>query len=79
MYACALCVHVQDGVTPLFAAVLNGHVEAVRALVELGASVNQAKVRASFGVVGVEGHKRGTRGEVVEVAGPLVPSGRTVW
>ena len=33
-----------DGWTPLLIASFNGHVEAVRALVELGAAVNQAKV-----------------------------------
>ena len=33
--------------------------EAVRALVELGASVNQAKVRCWCGVVGVESHTWG--------------------
>ena len=33
-----------DGWTPLLIASQNGHVEAVRALVELGAAVNQAKV-----------------------------------
>ena len=33
-----------DGWTPLFIASHHGHVEAVRALVELGAAVNQAKV-----------------------------------
>ena len=33
-----------DGVTPLYIASQNGHVEAVRALVELGAAVNQVKV-----------------------------------
>ncbi len=33
-----------DGATPLYIASFNGHVEAVRALVELGAAVNQATV-----------------------------------
>ncbi len=33
-----------NGATPLFIASQNGHVEAVRALVELGAAVNQAMV-----------------------------------
>ncbi len=33
-----------DGTTPLLIASQNGHVEAVRALVELGAAVNQAEV-----------------------------------
>jgi hypothetical protein len=33
-----------DGTTVLHAASFNGHVEAVRALVELGAAVNQAEV-----------------------------------
>jgi hypothetical protein len=32
------------GFTPLYVASANGHVEVVRALVELGAAVNQAKV-----------------------------------
>ena len=35
------------GASPLFIASQNGHVEAVRALVELGAAVNQAKVGCS--------------------------------
>ena len=49
---CVLCVDVQtDGCTPLYGAGLNGHVEVVRALVELGASVNQARVRDWLGVV----------------------------
>ncbi len=33
-----------SGATPLFIASENGHVKAVRALVELGAAVNQATV-----------------------------------
>ena len=33
-----------NGATPLYIASQNGHVEAVRALVELGAAVNQAEV-----------------------------------
>ena len=33
-----------DGATPLYIASEEGHVEAVRALVELGAAVNQAAV-----------------------------------
>jgi ankyrin repeat protein len=33
-----------DGATPLFITSQEGHVEAVRALVELGAAVNQAEV-----------------------------------
>ena len=33
-----------DGTTPLYIASQNGHVEAVRALVELGAAVNHAMV-----------------------------------
>jgi hypothetical protein len=33
-----------EGATPLVAASVGGHVEAVRALVELGAAVNQAAV-----------------------------------
>ena len=43
-----------DGATPLFIGSLHGHVEAVRALVELGAAVNQAKVgllEVSLGLV----------------------------
>ena len=43
------------GATPLFIASQEGHVGAVRALVELGAAVNQAKVglqNLSFGLVG---------------------------
>jgi ankyrin repeat protein len=39
-----------SGATPLFMASLNGHVEVVRALVEAGASVNQAKVRDDLGL-----------------------------
>ena len=42
------------GTTPLYIASQNGHVEAVRALVELGAAVNQAKVgllEVSLGLV----------------------------
>ena len=47
---CVLCVYVQpDGCNPLYDASQNGHVEAVRVLVGLGASVNQANVRASLG------------------------------
>ncbi len=38
------CVAQTTGATPLYIASGNGHVEAVRALVELGAAVNQAKV-----------------------------------
>ena len=34
----------KDGATPLVVASQNGHVEAVRALAELGAAVNQATV-----------------------------------
>ncbi len=34
-----------DGDTPLFTASLNGHVEVVRALVEAGAALSQARVR----------------------------------
>ncbi len=33
-----------SGATPVYAASLNGHVEAVRALLGAGAAVNQAKV-----------------------------------
>ena len=36
-----------DGTTPLYTASREGHVEAVKALVELGAAVNQAKVGCS--------------------------------
>jgi ankyrin repeat protein len=42
-YVAAACQ--TDGTTPLYIASLHGHVEAVRALVEAGAAVNQAKVR----------------------------------
>ena len=35
-----------EGVTPLYVASQNGHVEAVRALLGAGAAVNQAKVCA---------------------------------
>ncbi len=49
----SVCVVWQtDGSTPLYAASLNGHVEVVRALVEAGASVNQAKVRDDLGLRG---------------------------
>jgi hypothetical protein len=34
-----------DGVTPLFVASRGGHIEAVAALVGVGAAVNQARVR----------------------------------
>ncbi len=36
------------GVTPLYVASQNGHVEAVRALLDAGAAVNQAKVCAGL-------------------------------
>jgi hypothetical protein len=38
------CCGQMDGTSPLYAASQNGHVEAVRALVELGAAVSQADV-----------------------------------
>ena len=38
-----------DGITPLYAACLNGHVEVVRVLVATGAAVNQARVRDDWG------------------------------
>jgi ankyrin repeat protein len=38
-----------DGLTPLYAASENGHVEVVRALVGAGAAVNQADVRDDWG------------------------------
>ena len=60
---CALCVDVQThGATPLYGASQNGHVEVVRALVELGASVNQAGVRAWFGGSGRWGSHARDRG-----------------
>ncbi len=39
------CIVVQtDGATPLYVASQNGHVDAVRALLDAGAAVNQAAV-----------------------------------
>ncbi len=38
-----------DGVTPVYAASQNGHVEVARALVGAGAAVNQARVRDDCG------------------------------
>ena len=46
----SVCVVWQtDGLTPLYAASHNGHVEVVRALVGAGAAVNQAAVREDLG------------------------------
>jgi hypothetical protein len=42
---CVCVVWQTDGLTPLYAASHNGHVEVVRALVGAGAAVNQARVR----------------------------------
>jgi ankyrin repeat protein len=51
VWLCDVWLVQSDGLTPLLVASLNGHVEAVRALVEAGAAVNQAAVSASWGVV----------------------------
>ncbi len=47
-----------NGLTPLHAASVNGHVEAVRALVGAGAAVNQADVSADGGARGWFFHVR---------------------
>ncbi len=39
-----ICLLQANGATPLFAASSNGHVKAVRALIDAGASVSQASV-----------------------------------
>jgi hypothetical protein len=73
---CVFCEKQADGRTPLFMASVNGHVEAVVALVGAGATVNQATVSADGGAmrmfarVGCELCVRGVEwGEVVLIVG----------
>ena len=42
-HGCCVLVLEQDGVSPLYTASLNGHVDVMRALLAAGASVEQAK------------------------------------
>jgi ankyrin repeat protein len=47
------CEKQADGRTPLFMASVNGHVEAVVALVGAGAAVNEALVSVDGGAIGL--------------------------
>jgi ankyrin repeat protein len=46
MLVCDCVIH-QDGMTPLYAAAFNGHLEVCRVLLDKGADANQAEKKVS--------------------------------